>query len=84
MEASDLARDLVGLGLRSGRVEAFLLSRLKENALRSYTTALLDFKVELIFRGVPWGICQSSIVLRRRHGHLDGALPEGDAHQAGL
>ena len=56
MEASDLARDLVGLGLRSGRVEAFLLSQLKENALRSYTTALLDFKGELIFQGVSWGL----------------------------
>ena len=53
MEASDLARDLVGLGLRPGRVEAFLLSQLKDNALRSYTTALLGD--ELIFRGVSWG-----------------------------
>lgn len=71
----------MGLGLRSGRVEAFFLSQLKENALRSYTTALLDFKDELIFRGVSWGVMSEYDRDMHLAEYVFESMEEGGARQ---
>ena len=50
-----LVKLLIPLGARTGRVEAFLLSTLREKSLALYSRALAAFRDEIVgCRGVAW------------------------------
>ena len=44
------------LGMRCGRVEAFLLSTLRDQTIKLYLAALAAFRDDLVtHRGIDWG-----------------------------